>query len=191
MSSSICNKQQIDPLGDHLYTCTVQSVPKAHDWVVDQLPDLFHTTHKTKTRQVVRRRGQPCGDIELSDYLTKVTDPNYMDRSLNESVTDKIRKYLSDYNNNPPNSISFISPITSTSGRIHSEFVRLLFLQERQHPRISKSADLHITLYIDVTPLPLIPTYTPLVFRCPSPPLSPVYVSRVDPSALAFSLSLL
>ena len=53
-----------------------------------------------------------------------------MDRSLNESVTDKIRKYLSDYNNNPPNSISFISPITSTSGRIHSEFVRLLFLQE-------------------------------------------------------------
>jgi hypothetical protein len=23
-------------------------VPKSHDWVVDQLPDLFHTTHKVK-----------------------------------------------------------------------------------------------------------------------------------------------
>ena len=28
--------------------------------------------------------------------------PNDIDRSLNESVTDKIRKYHSDYNNNPP-----------------------------------------------------------------------------------------
>jgi hypothetical protein len=34
-----------------------------------------------------------------------------------------------DYNNNPPNTVSFMSPIVSTSGRIHSEFVRLLFIQ--------------------------------------------------------------
>jgi hypothetical protein len=50
-------------------------------------------------------------------------------RSLNESVTDKIRKYGSDYNNNPPNVTSFMSVIVSTSGRLHSEFARLLFLQ--------------------------------------------------------------
>jgi hypothetical protein len=52
-----------------------------------------------------------------------------MDRSLNEAVPDKIRKYHSDYNNNPPPVISFIPTVVSTSGRLHSEFVSLLFLQ--------------------------------------------------------------
>ncbi len=53
-----------------------------------------------------------------------------VDRSLHEVVSDKIRKYRADYNNNPPHvSISFIPDIDSTSGRLHSEFVRLLFLQ--------------------------------------------------------------
>ena len=51
-----------------------------------------------------------------------------MDRSLNESAGDKIRKYRADYNNNPPNAIS-VTAIASTSGRLHSEFIRLLFLQ--------------------------------------------------------------
>ncbi len=50
-----------------------------------------------------------------------------MDRSLNEAVTDKIRKYHTDYNNNPPNATSFMSVVGSTSGRLHSEFVILLF----------------------------------------------------------------
>ena len=55
--------------------------------------------------------------------------PNDIDRSLNEAATDKIRKYRADYNNNPPNDISFMPDIASTSGRFHSEFVRLSFLQ--------------------------------------------------------------
>jgi hypothetical protein len=59
--------------------------------------------------------------------------PNDIDRSLNEAAADKIRKYRADYNNNPLNSISstvsFIPAIASTSGRLHSEFIRLLFLQ--------------------------------------------------------------
>jgi len=43
-----CRKFQIDPLGDHLYTCTAHSgAKKTHDWMVDQLADLFHTTHKS------------------------------------------------------------------------------------------------------------------------------------------------
>ena len=38
-------KFQLDVLGDHLCTCTVPSgVKKSHDWVVDQLTDLFCTT---------------------------------------------------------------------------------------------------------------------------------------------------
>ncbi len=56
-------------------------------------------------------------------------NPNDIDRSLNETAADKIRKYRSDYNNNPPNAISFIPTIASTSDRLHSEFIRLLFLQ--------------------------------------------------------------
>jgi hypothetical protein len=55
--------------------------------------------------------------------------PNDKDRSLNEATVDKIRKYHTDYTNNPPNSISFIPGIPSTSGRLHSEFVLLLFWQ--------------------------------------------------------------
>jgi hypothetical protein len=34
-----------------------------------------------------------------------------------------------DYNNNPANGISFMTAIVSTSDRLHSEFIRLLFLQ--------------------------------------------------------------
>jgi hypothetical protein len=52
-----------------------------------------------------------------------------IDKSLNEAAADKIRKYRADYNKNPPNAISFMPAIASTSGRLHSEFIRLLFLQ--------------------------------------------------------------
>ncbi len=107
---------------------------------------------------MTRSRGQRCGDIELSGYLVNETGPvslvldlrlvherfgssfdpsinghihypNDIDRSLSDAADDKIRKYRADYNNNPPNSISFMSVIASTSGRLHSEFVCLLFLQ--------------------------------------------------------------
>ena len=59
-------------------------------------------------------------------------NPNDIDRSLNEADADKIRKYRADYNNNPPNVISFMPTITTTSGRLHSEFIRLLFLQSHR-----------------------------------------------------------
>jgi hypothetical protein len=49
--------------------------------------------------------------------------PNDIDRSLIEAADDKIRKYRADYNNNPPDSVSFMPAIASTSGRLHSEFV--------------------------------------------------------------------
>jgi hypothetical protein len=49
--------------------------------------------------------------------------PDDIDKSLNETVTDKIRQYCPDYNNRTSNSISFMSGISSTSGRLHGEFV--------------------------------------------------------------------
>jgi hypothetical protein len=126
--------------------------------MVDQLADLFRTTHKVKTQQVVKNRGQHCGDIELAGYLVNeagpvslVMDlrishdrmdssadptlnghlkyPNNLDQSLNDVASDKIRKYRTDYNNRPSSAVSFMPAIPSTSGRLHSEFVRLLFLQ--------------------------------------------------------------
>ena len=139
--------------------CTTHSgAKKTHDWMVAQIADLFHTTHKVKTQKVIKSRGQHCGDIKLAGYLANeagpvplVLDlriahdrfgsssdpslngnlhyPNNIDGSLNETTDDKIRKYRVDYNNNPPNTVSFMSVIGSMSGRLHSEFVRLLFLQ--------------------------------------------------------------
>ncbi len=56
-------------------TCTDHSgAKKSHDWVVDQLADLFRTTHRVKTQQVVKNRGQDCGDIELAGYLANAAD---------------------------------------------------------------------------------------------------------------------
>ncbi len=43
--------------------------------MVDQIDDLFRTTHKVKTQQVVKIRGQHCGDIEIEGYLTNETGP--------------------------------------------------------------------------------------------------------------------
>ncbi len=71
--------------------------------------------------------------------------PDDIDRSLNETATDKIRKYRGDYNNNPPNTISFMPDITSTSGRIHSEFVYLLFWQaHRETDRFFESSGVQL-----------------------------------------------
>jgi hypothetical protein len=40
-------KFHLDEMGDHLCTCTTHSgAKKVHDWVVEELGDLFRTTHK-------------------------------------------------------------------------------------------------------------------------------------------------
>ncbi len=104
---------------------------KAHDWVVDKLPDLFHTTHRVKTPQVVKNWGQHDGDIVLGGYLQNEvgtvslvldlliaherwvsnTDPtlngnlhypNDLDKPLNEPATTKLESTSPNYNQNPP-----------------------------------------------------------------------------------------
>ena len=105
---------------------------------------------------MVKSRGQHCGDIEFVGYLANAagpvplvldlrvahdrvgssTDPtldghlrypNNLDQSLNDAAADKIRIYRADYNNNPPRGLGFMRAIASTSGRLHSEFIRILF----------------------------------------------------------------
>ena len=114
---------------------------------------LFAQRVNSLAQQVVKSQGQYCGDIDLVGYLGNETDPvplvmdlhiahdrvgsstdptlnghwcypNKLDQSLNDAAADKIRKSRADYNNNPPNTVSFIPAIDSTSGRLHSEFVR-------------------------------------------------------------------
>ena len=54
----------------------------------------------------------------MDNYITLMCYPNKdIDKSLNESAVDKIRKSRADYNNNPPTAISFMPAIASTSGR--------------------------------------------------------------------------
>ena len=75
---SVCGyrKFAVDVLGDHVSTCTDHSGDKkAHDWTVEQLVDLFRTTHTVKTQQVAKSRGQRCGVIELAAYLDNATGP--------------------------------------------------------------------------------------------------------------------
>jgi len=69
-----CQNLSLDALGVHVtswvLTCTVHSgAKKDHDWTVDQLAELFRTTHRVKTQQVARIRGRWCGDIKLAVYL--------------------------------------------------------------------------------------------------------------------------
>ncbi len=70
--------------------------------------------------RIVHERFGSSSDPSINGHLHY---PNDVDRSLNETVVDKIRKYRPDYHNNPPHDVSFIPVIVSTSGRLHSEFV--------------------------------------------------------------------
>ncbi len=68
------------------------------------------------------------GSISDPNLNGRLHYPNDIDKSLNEVVSDKIQKYRSEYNSNPPSTVSFMDTITSTFGRLHSKFVSLLFL---------------------------------------------------------------
>jgi hypothetical protein len=59
LSACGCKKFAHDVLGDHVSTCAAHSgAKKAHDWAVEQLAVLFRTTHRVKTQQMAKSRGQ-------------------------------------------------------------------------------------------------------------------------------------
>ena len=62
---------------------------------------------------IVHDRFGSSSDPSINGHLHY---PNDIDGSLKEAATDKIRKYHTDYNNNPPNSISFIPPLVRLGG---------------------------------------------------------------------------
>ncbi len=130
---------------------------KAHDWAVDQIADLFRTTHKAKTQQVASSRGQQCENNELAGYLANAAGPvplvldlhiaherwgsstypsinghlhypHDVDRPLNEAATAKIRAYRPHYHNRPSNAISMVT-VANVSG-VFTVNLCLLFLQD-------------------------------------------------------------
>ncbi len=102
---------------------------------------------------------------------------------------------------NPPNTVSFMPTIDSTSGRLHTEFVRLLFLQtHRETDRFFETSGVHLTQtdrgmfhYLRTAFSVQIKIKVGLtlcsIFRYSSSSRNPVYESHVDSSSLGFSLS--
>ena len=58
--------------------------------------------------RVTHDRVGSSADPALNGHLRY---PNNLDESLNDGAADKIRKYLSDYNNNPTSAVAFIPPL--------------------------------------------------------------------------------
>ena len=74
---------------------------------------------------ITHERFGSTSDPSINGHLHS---PHNLDGPLNVDSADKIHQYLTDYNNRPSNLISFMFVIASTSDRLHSEFVLLLFL---------------------------------------------------------------
>ncbi len=92
--------------------------------------------------RIAHDRFGSSSDPSLNGHLNY---PNDIDKSLNLAAADKVRKYRADYNNNPPSAVSYMPAISSTSGRLHSEFIRLLFLQDhRETDRFSAASGVQL-----------------------------------------------
>ena len=65
--------------------------------------------------RITHERFGRSSDLSLDGNLRY---PNDIDRSLNDAAADKIRKYRTDYNNNPPTSVSFM-PAIAHRGMLH------------------------------------------------------------------------
>ena len=79
--------------------------------------------------RIAHERWGSSSNPSLNGHLHYPAD---IDRTLIEAAADKVLQYRADYNNRPSHAISFMSAIDSTCGRLHCEFVRLLFLQARR-----------------------------------------------------------
>jgi hypothetical protein len=122
--------------------------------MVTEFGPLFRTTgHKVKTHGITLSSGLKLGDLkssntsqtrqdlvtwslmlasptiesEVAQLTSKSTALSHTLTHLTPRSTKPLNKYRNTYANNY--SISFLPAITSTSARMHGEFLRLLFLQ--------------------------------------------------------------
>ncbi len=92
---------------------------------MDYLPNVTGPVSLVTDLRIDHDRFVSSSDPILNGHLHY---PNDIDKSLNEAATDKVRKFQDDYKNNPPIVDSFMTIISSTSGRLHSEFITTVLL---------------------------------------------------------------
>ena len=126
-------------------------------------------------KRIVHDRWGSSSNPSLDGCLHYPTDKSDIDRTLNESVVDKILQYRPDYNNRPSHVISFMPVIPGTWSSPRWIFETYIFVSSLGNWPFSCNFT-HINLVS--------------IFRCSSSPDNPVYVRNVDPSVLTFSLSL-
>ncbi len=63
--------------------------------MVDQLVDLFHTTHTVKTQHITKSRGRYCGGVELTTYLSNAAGPVPLVLDLFSHQCDRLRLFPS------------------------------------------------------------------------------------------------
>jgi hypothetical protein len=153
-----CGRWYLDQYGDHAKTCKHHTgATKAHDWACERLATCLRSTGtKVKTQGAVTAvDGNKRGDLELMGYLGdgaqdlvldfsmrhyrggaaprnwhrngELLHPGRPDKDLDEKAASKIAKYRELYRDHR-RQLDFLPAIASTSGRIHSELLRLLFL---------------------------------------------------------------
>jgi hypothetical protein len=107
-----CRKFKIDALGDHLCTCS------SHSGSVDQLPDLFRTTHKVKT-QFLQTHRETDRFLQLQEFSFR--KPTVTSSTQVPSLLTKTSSLLVTHNLDG-------APITSESHThpSHSQTSRLL-----------------------------------------------------------------
>ena len=152
-----CRKHNLGVMPDHAQCCqSMAASTQAHDWAITQLQPLFRSLgHQVRVQTAVTAsKGNQRGDVQIQGYLKHngverdlvydlsvtherwgATDepskngqlcyPDDIDRPLREAAQKKVLKYQNAYAND--HSITFMPAIASTTGRLHAEFLRLLF----------------------------------------------------------------
>ena len=140
---------------DHIDSCNRQSAnwSIAHEHVLQALELICQAAgYATSRKRVLPSEGNSCADLEVcnirvagkTDLLVDFTlrhdfigagrsghtqgqllNPDNPDRILESASSDKIRTYRDPYQRNLQ--VAFLPACMSTSGRIHGEFLRLLF----------------------------------------------------------------
>ena len=155
-----CRRQRLDT--DHLHTCPVHSGNWlcAHELVLSAVADIAHDAgyRTNRGRHVPTSRGQRRGDLEIKDFNVAGTANLIIDvavvHDFHGKVADSARhgqlrhhnpdkvlidmavakaqgnEYRPDYLRN--HNKAFLPLVMSTSGRLHSEFVRLLYILAHQ-----------------------------------------------------------
>ena len=151
-----CRCQRYFHDSDHIHCCNRHSANwyRAHDHMLDAFRGICQEAgYVTDVKQVMTSEGARRADIAIfgidvlqhTDLLADATvrhdfigagrdggqrhgmlrNPDRPDQILEQAAAEKIRHYRNPYRNN--RAVAFLPVCMSTSGRIHAEFLRLLF----------------------------------------------------------------